>query len=363
MYADEYEEIQEITAGNIAAVTGLKVSQTGDTLISWNDKSNTQLYPLALCPPVISRSLTAESLAEEKKLKNALNILQREDPSLRVSTDDETEELVISGMGELHLEICTEKLRNMYQIKFSMGPISVSLRQTIVCEFNNQNAIFEKNILGRHVKIGLELDISPVGTFPNQVILADSTENKTECSLGVENIYLGEKSLSQLKLRNLPLQYPRIEELVIAIKKGLVNSLEKRGSGRYPFINTHIVVNKLMLLDGSPFSPSLLTMASYSCLNSILSTCKSVSLEPTMKLDIRTHDKYLKVLSKDLITFRQGHILSVSSDMESPLKTITALIPMSKMEGYSAQFRSLTEGKGSYSFSCEGFAPKFNSHI
>lgn len=358
MYADEYEEIPMISAGNIAAISGLKFAKTGDTLSEWNDKSSVCLYPMSVIPPVISRSIRADSPAEEKKMTQALSIVQREDPSIHVSTDEETGELLLSGMGELHLEICTEKLRNRHKLKFSEGPVSVSYRQSVLDSHRNHYSLFEKKILGNDVKIGFKFDISPLNLFSNQVIPASSAENKVDSVLEKDSIYIGDEPLINFKTSP---QIPPLDLFIAAIHQGLCNSLERGSSKRYPFINTHVTLKSIHLLEGFPFSEGLLRMASYSCLNNVLCLNQSILLEPAMKLEIQTHDAHVKSVSKNLISFRNGHILSLNDTGSAELKKIIAMVPLSGMEGYSSHFRSLTKGKGHFSYSFEGYAPKASS--
>jgi elongation factor G len=357
MYADEYEEIPNISAGNIAAVSGLKVAQTGDTLSAWNDKSDICLFPLSKIPHVITRSIKVDSHAEEKKMIEALSILKREDPSVHVSTDEETGELLISGMGELHLEICAEKLRKRHKLSFSEGPVSVSYRQTVVDNLQDQYVLFEKTILGNDIKIGFEFDLSPVKVYSGQIIPPSSTENKVELLLDKHTIFIGNEPLYSRPSKSAA-EVPKHDVTNTSVLQGIRNSLERYSSERHPFINTHVTLKKLQLINGYPFTEGILRMASYVSLNNLLDSIPNILLEPAMKLDIQVKDTHIKAISKDLINFRSGHILALDDSSSGELKRLIAMVPVSRIQGYSSHFRSLTKGKGRFSYSMEGYTPK-----
>jgi len=225
-------------------------------------------------------------------------------------------------------------------------------------DYRDQSVLFDKTILGNHIKIGFEFDLSPVKIFSKQVIPPSSIENKLELLLNKRTIFIGDQSLQDLESPHNSLK----EDVIIAaVLQGLQSSLERCFSNRFPFINTHVRLKKLQLLNGFPFSEGMLRMASYISLNNILSSIPNILLEPAMKLNVQVHDAYLKAISKDLINFRNGHILALDDSSSAEYKNIIATVPVSGIEGYSSHFRSLTKGKGHYSYSLEGYSLKSSS--
>jgi elongation factor G len=162
IYADDFEEISNIQSGNIGVVQGLKNVKTGDTLIKSNDNRRIQLCNIPIPPPVFVRSIQVDSISEEKELKIALENLLREDPSLHISYNDETGQTLISGMGELHLEIAGERLLDTYKVKCRLGKVEISYRETIrdTDTVLTENITFDRDILGKKYKCDMEFEVS-----------------------------------------------------------------------------------------------------------------------------------------------------------------------------------------------------------
>jgi elongation factor G len=260
-------------------------------------------------------------------------------------------------MGELHLEICAEKLRRVHKLAFSEGPVSVSYRQTLMDNFEDQYVLFEKTILGNNIKIGFEFDLSPVNIFSGQVIPPSSTENKVELLLDQHTIFLGNEPLYNSHSKSSA-QVPKHDIIKASVLQGIRNSLERYSSESHPFINTHVRLKKIQLMNGYPFTEGILRMASYVSLNNLLKSIPNILLEPAMKMEIQVQDTHIKAISKDLINFRSGHILALDDSSSAELKRLTAMVPVSRIQGYSSHFRSLTKGKGRFSYSLEGYTLK-----
>ena len=162
MYANDAVDVDSIPEGHIGVVVGLKQARTGDTLISFAgnrpmppEPLNTlQLRPIDVPPPVFFASIEPHSLSEEKRLQESLALLLREDPSLHVTVDEDSGQTLLSGMGELHLEIARDRLINDLKAKASMGPIEIGYRETVLGQSDAVTKIFDKEIVGRKSKAG-----------------------------------------------------------------------------------------------------------------------------------------------------------------------------------------------------------------
>jgi elongation factor G len=159
VYADDLEEIPRIEAGNIGCIVGLKHTKTGDTLVSSNDKRELKLHSIPIPPPVFVRSCSAESNSEEQKLQVVLEQLQREDPSFHVSYNEETGQTILSGMGELHLEIMGERILE-HKVNAKLGKVEISYRETCL-DPNEYEMVYDTDLFGKPHRCTVALEISP----------------------------------------------------------------------------------------------------------------------------------------------------------------------------------------------------------
>lgn len=187
MYADDYEEVSSIQAGNIGVVVGLRHVKTGDTLLLNQDPRKLHLHSITIPPTVFMRSVQVDSISEEKELHLALENLMREDPSLSLSVNEETGQTLLSGMGELHLEIAGERLLDVYKAKCILGKVEIAYRETIAGQSLSHQMLYDKEFFGKELKCDVTL-------------VMDRTDNEVEpydLSLTANNIYQGGTTIAQ----------------------------------------------------------------------------------------------------------------------------------------------------------------------
>jgi elongation factor G len=311
--ADRKMLIDSASAGDIVGVIGLKDSVTGDTLC--DPKEPAILEQITFPETVISTRIEPESSADKDKLASTLALLQREDPTFRARVSPETGEVLISGMGELHLEVLTEKIRKDYNVKIRTGKPRVSYRETLK---NPGKALGECH---RQIAAGSLFAEAEIAMEP----MADE---------GVP-----------FEFRNrLPADSLVPFEHVATIEDQLRE--ECRGSGMYGFPLSQIRATLLSAVyrDGES-NEQAYRLAVAHAVQQILTSAGTNILEPVMKLEVRTPEEYLGDVTSDMAA-RRAAIENVS--MRGPLQVITAAVPLREMFGYSTSLRSLTQGRAVY---------------
>ncbi len=310
MNANERIEIDEIRAGDICAVIGLKDTTTGNTLC--DEKSHIILEQMQFAEPVISLAVEPKTKADQEKMGIALGKLAEEDPTFRTFTDEETGQTIIAGMGELHLDILVDRLKREFSVEVNVGAPQVSYRETFTVE-NEAEGKYIKQSGGRgqygHVKIKFT---------PNH-----------EKGFEFENKIVGGK---------IPGEY--IKE----IENGLKEAMNSGPMAGYPLIDI-----KATLFDGSyhdvDSSGMAYKIAASMCLKEAAKVCQCILLEPIMSVDITTPDEYVGTVLGD-ISKRRG--LLEGQEQRGNAQTIKAKVPLSEMFGYATDLRSNTQGRGTY---------------
>lgn len=311
MHANDREDINEVRAGDIAAVVGLKETTTGDTLTDM--KNPIILEKMNFPEPVISVSVEPKTKADQEKMSLALGKLAREDPSFRVSTDEESNQTIISGMGELHLEVLVDRMKEEFKIDANVGQPQVAYRETITTsvEIDHKHS---KQTGGRgqygHVIINVE---------PN------------EAGSGFEFI-------DTIKGGNIPKEY------IPAVQKGIEDSMFSGQLSGYPLVDV-----KVTLLDGSYHDVDSSEMAFRAAASKAFKDANKkaapVLLEPLMSVTVETPEEYLGDVIGDLNS-RRGQIGSMEDGM---FKEIQAKVPLANMFGYATDLRSMSQGRASFS--------------
>ncbi|MDR1395870.1 MAG: elongation factor G [Deltaproteobacteria bacterium] len=313
MHANKREEIKEAEAGEIVAAVGLKTASTGDTLCE--ERSPIILEQMHIPEPVIHIALTPQSKDEQEKLGNALAKLASEDPSFRVRTDQETGETIISGMGELHLEIIADRLLREFKVKANLGAPQVAYRETITKAVEAEGR-FIRQSGGRgqygHVWLRLEPLEPGSGLMYETAVVGGTVPKEYQASVG--------------------------EGALEAARKGGVR-------GGFPVTDL-----KVTLFDGSFHEVDSSEMA-FSIAGSLgfkagLAKAGSIILEPIMDLEIVTPEDYLGEVIGDLNS-RRGRISSLET--QSGTRIVKASVPLAAMFGYSTELRSKTQGRASFS--------------
>ena len=322
MHANNREEIKELYAGEIGAVVGLKYTITGDTLAS--EKDPVILERMEFPEPVISVAVEPKTKADQEKMGIALGKLAEEDPSFRVNTDEETGQTIISGMGELHLEILVDRMKREFKVEAEVGAPQVAYRETI------KNAVkqeykYAKQSGGKGQYGHVYLDIKP---------LVGSEENF--------------KFNNDIKGGVIPKEY------IPAVEKGCFEAMQGGILAGYPMVNIEVSV-----YDGSYHDVDSSEMAfKLAASMGFKQGCRSaaagaVILEPIMKVEIETPEDYMGDVIGDC-NKRRGQVQSM--DDRAGIKLVIAMIPLSEMFGYSTDLRSMSQGRATYSMIFDNYS-------
>ena len=311
MHSNKREDIKEVYAGEICAFVGLKETLTGDTLCS--EKEPVILERMEFPDPVISIAVEPKTKADQEKMALALAKLAEEDPSFRVHTDEESGQTIISGMGELHLEIIVDRLKREFKVEAEVGQPQVAFRETIR-QSVEQECKYAKQSGGRgqygHVFIRLEPQEPGKGyEFVNNI------------SGGV-----------------IPKEY------IPAVDKGIQEAMQNGVLAGYPVVDF-----KVTLYDGSyhdvDSSEMAFKIAGSMAFKDACRKAGAVLLEPMMKVEVEVPEEYMGDVIGDL-NRRRGQINSMDDRMG--LKIVNAFVPLAEMFGYSTDLRSATQGRGTY---------------
>jgi len=321
MQSNNHEQISSVKAGDIAVIVGMKMAQTGDTICS-------EGYPVILetmefPEPVISVAIEPRTMSDQDKLKTVLDTLQKEDPTFKVNNNEETGQLIISGMGELHLDVLVTRITNDYKVEANVGKPQVSYRETIT------STVVHKELFSR--------------------VLAGK-ENEAVITLKVEPLSRGEgnKFTSEVPKNKLP------QEFVEAVERGVMNAMNSGIMMGYATIHVGVTLTDAVY---SEMNSTILAFESAGSLG-FDNACRKadpVLLEPVMNVDIMCPSEYVgDVISQ--ITQRGGMVSSMES--RPAYELVKAQAPMVTMFGYTTALRSQTQGRGTFSMEFSHFAPK-----
>jgi elongation factor G len=321
MHANERSEIKEVRAGDIAACVGLKEVTTGETLCDL-DKVIT-LERMEFPEPVISQAVEPKSKADQEKMGMALSRLAQEDPSFRVSTDEESSQTIISGMGELHLEIIVDRMKREFGVEANVGKPQVAYRETIRKPVD-QDYRFVKQSGGRgqygHVTIKFE---------PN------------ESGKGFEFV-------DAIKGGVIP------REFIPAVKKGVDEAMTRGIKFGYPVVDVKATLHYGSYHDVDS-NENAFKMAAILCWKEAGPKGDPVLLEPIMDVEVTSPPDYLGNVMGDLNS-RRGMIMS-QEDGHGGVKLIRAEVPLANMFGYSTSLRSATQGRATYTMEFKKYSP------
>ena len=320
MHANDRAEVSEIGAGDIVAAVGLKEVTTGDSLTEVGKPI--ALERIAIPDPVIHVAVEARTRADQEKMSTALQKLAREDPSFKVSTDKESGQTIIAGMGELHLEILVDRMRREFQVEANVGRPRVSYRETIR-QTVEQEGRFVRQTGGRGQfgHVFLRLEPLPSGR---------GYEFEDEITGG-----------------SVPKEY------IPAVNKGVQQQMAEGVLGGYPVVDI-----KATLYDGSfhevDSSEVAFRVAAAQAFREGMRRARPILLEPTMKVEVVTPDDYMGDVSADL-NRRRGELHSME---ESPAgKVVRGEAPLAEMFGYATTLRSMSQGRATYSMEFSRYTP------
>ncbi|MCA1057146.1 elongation factor G [Rossellomorea aquimaris] len=312
MHANSREEISSVYAGDIAAAVGLKDTGTGDTLC--DEKNLVILESMVFPEPVISLSVEPKSKADQDKMTTALQKLQEEDPTFRAHTDQETGQVIIAGMGELHLDIIVDRMKREFKVEANVGAPQVSYRETFR-DTARVEGKFARQSGGR-------------GQFGH--VWIEFAPNEEGKGFEFENAIVGGV-------------VPR--EYIPAVQAGLEDALDNGVLAGFPLVDV-----KAKLFDGSyhdvDSSEMAFKIAASMALKNAASKCKPVILEPMMKVEVVIPEEYLGDIMGD-VTSRRGRVEGMEA--RGNAQVVKAFVPLSEMFGYATSLRSNTQGRGTYS--------------
>ncbi len=322
MYADRREDVTEVLAGDIGAVLGLKNSFTGDTLC---DMANPiVLESISFPEPVISIAIEPKSTADQDKLSQALHKLAEEDPTFRVRTDEQTGQTIVSGMGELHLEILIDRLKREFNVKANVGRPRVAYRESITRAVPKVEGRFVKQTGGR-------------GQYGHVVISVEPAEPGS--GIIFEDAIVG---------GTIP------KEFIPAVEKGIREAADAGVVAGYPVTDV-----KVRLYDGSyhevDSSEMAFKVAATMAFREGVKRGKPVLLEPIMKVEVVVPEEYIGDVMGQLSS-RRGEIQGMEQRAGNT-RAVRAMVPLAEMFGYATQLRSITQGRGAFTMEFDHYAP------
>lgn len=325
MHANKREEIQSVEAGGIAAVVGLKDTTTGDTLC---DPDHPVVLERIIFPePVISIAIEPKTKGDQEKMSNALQKLGEEDPTFRIRTDEETGQQIISGMGELHLEIIVDRMLREFKVEANIGQPQVAYKETIRGKAEAEEK-YIRQTGGRGQYGHVYLRVEP--------LLDEEKENDKETF----------QFHDEIKGGVIP------QEFIPAVEKGVAEAVSNGPLAGYPLLNV-----KATLFDGSyhdvDSSEAAFKIAGSKALKAAAKKADPVILEPIMAVEVVVAEEFMGDVIGDL-NAKRGQVQEMSD--RATAKVIKAEVPLATMFGYATGLRSLTQGRASYTMEFKKYA-------
>lgn len=316
--SNQHTDVDACYSGDIAAMVGIKNVTTGDTLAA--EDHDVVLEPPTFPEPVISMAVEPKTKADQEKLALALGRLSEEDPTFMVKTDEETGQTIISGMGELHLEIIVDRLKREFKVEANTGAPQIAYRETITSPANAEGKLVKQSG-GRGQYGHVRLTVAP---------------NEKGKGLTIENKVVGGE---------IPKEY------INAVYKGVTESMSNGIIAGYPVIDVHVDI-----LGGSyhdvDSNENAFTMAAIFGMKEAFKKAKPILLEPIMAVEVSTPEDYQGDVMGDL-NRRRGQITSI--DTKGNLAVVRCAVPLKEMFGYSTAVRTLSSGRASYSMTPSHF--------
>ncbi|WP_256080358.1 elongation factor G [Massilia sp. YIM B04103] len=326
MHANERKEIKEVYAGDIAAAVGLKSMTTGDTLSSPDHVI--VLEKMIFPEPVISQAVEPKTKADQEKMGMALNRLAQEDPSFRVHTDEESGQTIMSGMGELHLEILVDRMRREFGVEATVGKPQVAYRETVHKAVSDVEGKFIKQSGGK-------------GQYGHVVLKLEPAEAGK-----------GYEFVDAIKGGVVP------REFIPAVDKGIQETLQAGVLAGYPVVDVRVTLTFGSYHDVDS-NENAFRMAGSIAFKEAMRKADPQLLEPMMHVEVETPEEFMGNVMGDL-TSRRGMVQGMDEIPGGGGKQIKALVPLAEMFGYSTTLRSLTQGRATYTmeFQHYGVVPR-----
>ncbi|XP_075939958.1 ribosome-releasing factor 2, mitochondrial [Anarhichas minor] len=343
-FADQHVEIPSMTAGNIALTVGLKQTVTGDTIVlskasaaaaarrAQNDggsgkrqgeHASVVLSGVEVPDPVFFCTIEPPTMAKQADLENALNCLQREDPSLKVRLDPDSGQTILCGMGELHIEIVHDRIRREYGVETHLGPLQVAYRESILHEVSTTDTLDRTVGERRHV-VTVELAVAPL----------DISATGGSCELAFAEELGGQLS-------------PQMKE---AVENGVHSSYLQGPLLGYPLQGVATLIQSVTMEPGT--SPAMVSACVSRCMLKALRLAGGQVLEPVMSLEVTVGEERLGSVLGDLAQ-RRGTVRDIQSRHDD--KVLLATVPLAEMMGYSTILRTITSGNATFSLALDTY--------
>ena len=318
MHANKRERVEKAGAGSIVGVIGLKESSTGETLC--NIDHPVLLEKIEFYEPVISVAIEPKTYADQEKLDQVLDKFLAEDPTLRLREDEDTGQKILSGMGELHMEVIISRMQREFHTSVNVGKPQVVYRETIAGE-SEASAVFDKEVAGHHLFGEVRLKLRPLARGK------------------------GKKFKSEISPETIP------EIFIHAIEKGVMESLENGALMGYPVVDIEAIVTGGSCKESLASELAYTVCASMACKEALLNG-EPFLLDPIMSVEVFVPESFMGDVIGDLNS-RGGKIESI--EPKSGLQSIKAKIPLAQMFGYSTSLRSATQGRATFSMQFSHF--------
>ncbi|KAF7662189.1 hypothetical protein LDENG_00243570 [Lucifuga dentata] len=344
-FADQHVEIPSLTTGNIALTVGLKQTVTGDTIVSSKssaaaaaqraqsdcgtgkkrgEHASMILSGVEVPDPVFFCTIEPPTMAKQADLENALNCLQREDPSLKVRIDPDSGQTILCGMGELHIEIIHDRIRREYKIETHLGPLQVAYRETILQHVSTTDTLDRTVGERRHV-VTVDLAVSPT---------VDNFSMGGSCDFAFK-----EEVQSELSA-----------EMKEAVENGVHSSYLQGPLLGYPLQGVSTLIQSVTMEPGT--SPAMVSACVSRCMLKALRSAGGQVLEPVMSLEVTVGEEHLSSVLGDLAQ-RRGSVRDIQSRHDN--KVLLATVPLAEMMGYSTILRTLTSGNATFSLELDSY--------
>jgi elongation factor G len=321
MHADDREEVDMLRAGDIGAIVGLKDSTTGDTLC--DDTSPVILEQIVFAQPVVSQAIEPATKSDEEKMGEALNKLTKEDPTFKVESNRETGQTIISGMGELHLEIMVDRMKREFNVVANVGKPQVAYRETVkdICEQSEGRYVKQSGGKGQYGHCWLKIEPNEVGK--------------------------GFEFINAIKGGSIP------REFIAPIQKGVEEAMKSGVVAGFPVVDIKVTV-----FDGSyhevDSSEAAFKIAGSMAFRDGCRKASPVLLEPVMKVVVEMPDSHMGDVTASLSS-KRGQIQG-SEGVGNGITKVEALVPLAELFGYTSELRSITSGRGSANVEFEKYA-------
>jgi elongation factor G len=422
MYGSDSEPVDSVQAGQIAVIAGSKFHRTGDTLICYAEQNRKvppepvnelQLRPIHVPPPVFFAAIEPNSLKDERDLHAKLQLLLREDPSLSVKQDEDTGQTLLSGMGELHLEIARDRLVHDLKANARMGPITIGYREALTGPSKAMQKIFESEKAGSKGKAGCTAQVEPIDESQasserpqnsvsfhqdgNEIVIEAPGLNSKGKATTTDGVELPQE-LFQRQIK-AGAQVLTLREIQTAYSNGASAALSRGPTFSYPMRNQRVTLtlDTASHIFGTETTTAALSaaarLATIAALKDSAARSKVVLLEPVMNVDISVDDASLGKVVQDISSSRGGHIVSLGDDeaekaendstklvdvkriyapkdpfessgsdpalgdqrVANIQRTVAAKVPLKEMVGYLKHLRSMTGGRGTFVMSVDRF--------